>query len=261
LAIVKMRGDENNTLAGPARLGQLAREVEPWPPQRLLEWAVGRWGDRLALCTSFQIGGMVLIDMAVRTDLPLRVLTIDTGRLPEQAHELIHRVRCRYGLEVEVLMPDPAQVGAMVRRSGPNLFYDSVDARLECCRLRKGEPLRRALAELDAWMTGARREQTAARATMEKLALDPIHEGAVKLAPLADWSAEAVWSYARAHNVLHHPLYERGYKSIGCAPCTRAVAAHESTRAGRWWWEGGRPKECGLHAPTPSRLDRREASR
>jgi phosphoadenylyl-sulfate reductase (thioredoxin) len=259
--MAEMSGDQIDRLMGRVRLGQLAREAESWPPQRLLEWAVGSWGDRLALCTSFQIGGMVLIDMAVRTDLPLRVLTIDTGRLPEQTHELIHRVRGRYGLEVEVLMPDPMRVGEMVRRSGPNLFYHSVDARLECCRLRKDEPLRRALTELDAWMTGARREQTAARATMKKLALDPIHEGVVKLAPLADWSAEAVWSYARSHRVPHHPLYERGYKSIGCAPCTRAVAAHESTRAGRWWWERGRPKECGLHASAASRLDRREASR
>ena len=221
--------------------------MESLPPQQLVRWALERWGDRLALCTSFQAGGMVLVDMAVRIDPEVRVLTIDTGRLPEQTHALIERVRSRYGIEVEVLLPDPIRVGEMVRRHGPNLFYGSVEARFECCRARKSEPLRRTLADLDAWMTGARRDQTSTRVTLSTIALDPLHEGVAKLAPLADWNDEAVWSYIREHQVPYHALYDRRYRSIGCAPCTRAVGPNDDPRAGRWWWEKGELKECGLH--------------
>ncbi|MBX6377820.1 MAG: phosphoadenylyl-sulfate reductase [Clostridia bacterium] len=156
-------------------------------------------------------------------------------------------VRERYGVTVEVLVPEPSTVEAMVRRHGPNLFYRSLDLRLLCCEVRKVEPLKRLLRTVDAWVTGLRRSQWATRANIRKIELDHDHGGIVKLNPLADWSEEEVWDYARRHQVPVHPLYARGYKSIGCAPCTRPVAPGEPDRAGRWWWEKDGPKECGMH--------------
>ena len=241
------------TAMNTADLDRLARDFESWGPQRILDWASRRWDERLMLCTSFQIGGMVLIDMAVQVEPELRVFTIDTGRLPEQTHELIERVRAHYGIAVEVLMPDAVEAAEMVGDAGPNLFYESVEARLRCCGVRKVAPLRRAFSAFDAWITGARREQSPVRSTMRKIAADPVYPDLVKLAPLADWSAEALWSYVRARGVPYHDLYDHGYTSIGCAPCTRAVQAHESGRDGRWWWEeDAELKECGLHVPVLS---------
>jgi phosphoadenylyl-sulfate reductase (thioredoxin) len=164
----------------------------------------------------------------------------------------MERVRDHYGIEIEVFMPDPARVEQMVREGGPDLFRRSVEERQRCCQVRKVEPLERALAGVDAWVTGLRRDQTAERAATPKVALE--RRGTAgqertrfKLAPLADWSHEQVWSYLETHRVPHHPLYDRGFTSIGCLPCTRATAPGEDPRAGRWWWEQGGHKECGLH--------------
>lgn len=218
------------------------------PAEALVAWALERWGDRIALGTAFQAEGMVLLDMAWRLDRSVRVFTIDTGRLPSQTHDLIERVRERYDLVVEVYVPDARRVEELVHRGGPNLFYRSHEERLACCHVRKVEPLRRALAGLSAWITGRRRDQGATRGDIRRVAQDPLHPHVVKLSPLADWSEEEVWAYVTAHDVPYHPLYDRGYRSIGCAPCTRASRPGEAPRAGRWWWEGqDHPKECGLH--------------
>jgi phosphoadenosine phosphosulfate reductase len=158
-------------------------------------------------------------------------------------------VRRRYGIYDEVHLPDAREVEAMVRRAGPNLFYDSVEKRLSCCHVRKVLPLARALGGFDAWVSGVRRDQTQNRAGVPKVAIDPEHGGILKLNPLADWSWEQVEAYVRFHDVPEHPLYRRGYTSIGCAPCTRPVQIGEDRRAGRWWWEDGGQKECGLHLP------------
>lgn len=222
-------------------------ELETVDPPTLLTRALRRWGDRIALVTSFQAEGMVLLDMAWRINPGLRVITLDTGRLPAETYALIDRVRERYGIAVEVFYPDAQRLEAMVRRHGPNLFYESVDNRLTCCRVRKVEPLRRALGGLRAWITGLRRDQAPSRAGIRKVEVDHGHGGILKLNPLADWSWGAVRAYTRTHDVPTHPLYARGYQSIGCAPCTRAVEAGEDSRAGRWWWENGQHKECGLH--------------
>ncbi|MCG8459858.1 MAG: phosphoadenylyl-sulfate reductase, partial [Holophagales bacterium] len=189
--------------------------------------------------------GSVLIDMAWRLGLLPRVLTLDTGRLPQETFDMMELIRDRYGTEIEVIHPRARDVEALVRRRGPNLFHLSVDHRLACCRVRKVEPLRRALRGAGAWITGLRRDQAPTRAGTPKVAFDAEHE-AWKLAPLADWSFERVDAYLRRHQVPRHPLYRKGYLSIGCAPCTRAVREGEGPRAGRWWWEEG-PKECGLH--------------
>ena len=231
----------------PARVGQLALQFDLEPPEAVIGWALGRWHSRVAVCTSFQAEGMVILDMAWRINSSVRVFTVDTGRLPQETYEVIERVRDRYGLAVEVYCPDAPQVEAMVRRHGPNLFYTSVDARLLCCQIRKVEPMRRALAGLGAWITGLRREQGASRVAISKIEIDHGLGGLSKINPLCDWTYQEVWDYIRAHDVPYHPLYEQGYTSIGCAPCTRPTQQGDDLRAGRWWWEQDTPKECGIH--------------
>ncbi len=222
----------------------------------LLRWALGRWGQRLALCTAFQAEGSLLLDMAWRIDPGVRVITLDTGRLPQETHDLIERVRWRYGIRVEVHTPDARAVEAMVSTDGPNLFYHSLEGRHHCCQVRKVEPLRRALDGLSAWVTGLRRDQAPSRAGIRRLEVDAVHGGINKINPLADWRKDEVWAYLEAHDVPYHALYDQGYASIGCAPCTRAVEAGLDPRSGRWWWETEEtPKECGLHfAPAEDEL-------
>lgn len=223
------------------------RDLEHASAEEVIRWTLDRWHPRAAVVTAFQAEGMVILDMAWRLRSDLRVITLDTGRLPAESYELIEQVRERYGIAVEIYSPDAAQVEAMVRRAGPNLFYGSPEGRKECCRVRKVEVLDRALSGLDAWMTGLRRSQTPSRAGTRKVDRDDAHGGIVKVSPLADWTRDEVWEYIEENDVPYHPLYDSGYTSIGCAPCTRAPRAGESSRAGRWWWESDERKECGIH--------------
>ena len=187
---------------------------------------------------------MVIVDLASRITSDVRVFTIDTGRLPDETYRILETVRQRYGIRVEVVFPDREDVEQLVTLHGPNLFYQSVQGRERCCDVRKVRPLERKLATLKAWATGLRREQSTTRAFVPKVGR---HEDRMNLNPLADWTAEQVEEHIRRHHVPLHPLYERGYTSIGCAPCTRAVDAGEDERAGRWWWEQDAKKECGIH--------------
>jgi phosphoadenosine phosphosulfate reductase len=216
--------------------------------EELLAWAVGTYGRRFAVVTSFQAEGMVVLDLARRLDPGVRVLTLDTGRLPEETYEVIEAVRSGMGLEVELITPDPADVAAMVARYGPNLFRKDPALRRLCCHVRKVAPLARALTGVGAWATGLRRDGGPARTGTPKVELDAAHGGIVKLNPLADWTRDQVWAYLRSHHLPTSSLYERGYTSIGCAPCTRPTGPGEDERAGRWWWEGDSDRECGLHA-------------
>jgi thioredoxin-dependent adenylylsulfate APS reductase len=216
-----------------------------------------QFGDRLAICTAFQASGMVILDMAARISRDVKVFTIDTGRLPEETYRLISDVRERYGIEIEMVLPEANEVAAMVSTHGPNLFYDAVANRRLCCEIRKVRPLNRRLAKLDAWVVGLRRQQSESRESIQKITVDEAHGGILKLAPLADWTREEVWEYIRRHNVPYHELYWQGYSSIGCAPCTRAVQEGEEERAGRWWWEQEAHKECGIHV-APNGQVRRE---
>ena len=198
------------------------------------------------LASSFGAEDMVLIDLIAKHSLPIAVFTLDTGRLPEETHTLIDRVRATYGIAVDVYAPDAASVEAFVRASGVNAFYASPTLREQCCALRKTHPLARALAGKRAWITGLRRGQSITRRDVAVEEFDGAH-GLVKFNPLADWSRDDVWSYVHENNVPYNALHDRGYASIGCAPCTRAVEPGEDERAGRWWWESADRKECGLH--------------
>jgi phosphoadenosine phosphosulfate reductase len=228
--------------------GELAIRFEGEEPQALLEWALLEFGSDIAISTAFQIDGSVLIDMAYAIDPDVRVFSVDTGRLPVETLEFADTLRARYpGLQLEILQPDPEHVERLVQLKGPDLFRDSVENRLLCCNVRKVIPLTKHLGGLDAWITGLRRDQWATRTNIRKVEIDHDHGAIVKLNPLAEWTEDEVWDYVREHELPYNALYDKGYTSIGCAPCTRPTQKGEDLRAGRWWWETNAPKECGIH--------------
>jgi phosphoadenosine phosphosulfate reductase len=189
---------------------------------------------------------MVLTDMILKAALPISIFSLETGRLHKETLEVLDKVKAHYGYEIALYRPQPELVEEYVTKNGLNAFYDSVDMRKECCRVRKVEPLGRALAGKQAWITGQRRAQSTTRAELAVQEDDTAH-GMAKFNPLADWSEQDVWEYIRTNGVPYNALHERGYPSIGCEPCTRAIQPGEDVRAGRWWWENPESKECGLH--------------
>ncbi len=216
------------------------------PAEDVLVWAAQVFHPRIGFASSFGAEDMVLIDMLSRLHPRPRIFTLDTGRLPQETYDLIEVARARYG-KIEAYAPDAARVEEIVTGHGPNLFYRNIELRKLCCHVRKIEPLHRALDTLDAWITGLRREQSPTRTAIRRVELDVANGNRVKINPLADWTEQEVWAYIRAHDVPYNALHDRGYPSIGCAPCTRAVQPGEDPRAGRWWWEQPDQKECGLH--------------
>ncbi len=232
------------------------REYEALSASETLAWAIATFGKAFAIATSFQKEGMAIVDLAARISPGVRIFTLDTGRLPDETYQMMETVRTRYGATVEVVSPDRDEVERMVASHGPNLFYSTVECRQMCCDVRKVRPLARKLLEFEAWATGLRREQSGTRAGLRRV--EQV-DGRIKINPLVDWTAEEVDRYTREHEVPLHPLYARGYATIGCAPCTRAVGPGEDPRAGRWWWEQDARKECGIHfdvGPHPIRLNR-----
>ncbi|MEE2678415.1 MAG: phosphoadenylyl-sulfate reductase [Myxococcota bacterium] len=224
--------------------------AEALGPEEILTWAIKNFCPRIALSCSFGAPeGLVLLDMMHRIDPASRVFVLDTGRLPQETYDLIDRVRERYGKRIEVVFPRAEDVEAMVRSRGLNLFYESVAARQQCCRVRKVEPLKRFLAEsgLDAWVTGLRRDQNVTRGDTAKVEIDAGNGGIVKVNPIADWSEDQVRDYVAEHGVPVNRLHAAGYPSVGCAPCSRAVEPGADPRSGRWWWENPETRECGLH--------------
>jgi len=214
----------------------------------LLREAVAEFGGKgeLAFANSFGAEDMVLTDLILAHGLPITIFSLDTGRLPAETYELIGEVERRYRSKLEIYFPDAGAVETYVRSHGINAFYDSVELRKACCGVRKLEPLRRALAGRKAWITGLRAAQSATRSGLPLREFDD-GNGLEKLNPLSDWSEAEVWAYIRIHEVPYNALHDRFYPSIGCAPCTRAIAVGEDVRAGRWWWEDPASKECGLH--------------
>jgi phosphoadenosine phosphosulfate reductase len=212
----------------------------------VIAWAYANH-PRVAIVASFQAESSVLIHLASQIVERPEVITLDTGRLPEETHSVMESFRDRFDIRLLVQTPDPAEVAELVGEHGPNPFYRSVELRRTCCHVRKSRPLVRALAGYDAWLTGVRRQQSETRAETAVVATDPSHAGILKVAPLAGWTKDQVWSHIRAHKLPVHPLYANGYTSIGCAPCTRATTPGEDERAGRWYWETGAVKECGIN--------------
>ena len=227
--------------------------LESLDAQEILTWAVGKFHPRLTLSASFGAPeGMILIDMLHEIDPTTRVFVLDTGRLHPATYDLIDRIRDRYDKQVEVVFPASADVEAMVREKGMNPFYESIANRKLCCQLRKVQPMRRHLADFDAYITGLRRDQNLNRSATRKVEIDPGRGGLVKINPLADWTHERVLEYVGSHHVPVNRLHQQGFPSVGCEPCTRAVGPGEDMRSGRWWWENDGVKECGLHVQEES---------
>ncbi len=230
------------------RLPESSIDFEELTAAEIVTWALERFSLRVSLACSFQAEESVLIDLMHRVrGADFRLFTLDTGRLNQETYDCMEAIRERYGVQVEVFFPQAAGVEKMVRQNGLNLFYRSVELRKLCCAMRKIEPLNRALKDLDAWMTGLRREQALTRVDAHKIEVDEDHGDIVKINPLVDWSYDQVSDYIRKNKVPYNRLHKQGYTSIGCAPCTRAVRLGEDLRAGRWWWENPNTKECGLH--------------
>jgi phosphoadenylyl-sulfate reductase (thioredoxin) len=221
---------------------------------RIIESAVREFGGNLAVLTSFQREGVVIVDMVQKIAPSAPILTIDTGRLPQATHDMIRSIERRYGIAVEHILPDAGEVASMVEAHGGDLFRDSYPHRLLCCQVRKVRPLERRMRDMAAFFVGLRRAQSESRGDIEVVDRS---SSPVKIAPLADWSAEDVLQYTSENGLPEHPLYAAGYTSIGCNPCTRAVAPGEEERAGRWWWETDEAKECGLHFSPDGRVERK----
>ncbi|MHB9024819.1 MAG: phosphoadenylyl-sulfate reductase [Armatimonadota bacterium] len=221
--------------------------LDQWDAETIIAWAVETFREKLTFACSFGAEDMVLLDLLLHAAPKASVFLLDTGRLNQETYDLVERARARYGRSFQVYAPQADALQALLEEEGPNGFYGSVAARKRCCQVRKVEPLSRALAGKEAWMTGQRREQAVTRQHLPVAEIDAAHGGILKLNPLADWSEEQVWAYIREHDLPYNALHDRGFPSIGCAPCTRAVAPGEDLRAGRWWWEEPEQKECGLH--------------
>ncbi|MGH8231975.1 MAG: phosphoadenylyl-sulfate reductase [Steroidobacteraceae bacterium] len=211
----------------------------------LLRQAVHQHG-RLVYASSLGAEAMVLTDLIWTRLDGIDIVSIDTGRLPEETLALVERLERRYQRRIKLYYPDARAVQSYVREHGINGFYNGLGQRLGCCQIRKVEPFNRAVAGYSAWVTGVRREQSLQRAEAEPVARDQ-RTGLQKISPLLDWTEADVWSYIRAHQLYYSPLHDRGFPSIGCAPCTRAIEPGQDSRAGRWWWEQPESRECGLH--------------
>lgn len=227
-------------------VGRVNEDLQTRSPQEVLEWALNEFHPNIALAWS-GAEDIAVADMMIKINPEARIFTLDTGRLNPETYDLIDRVRDKYGIDIEVMFPNSAEVEEMVHNKGMNLFYKSVENRKLCCSVRKVKPLKRILSSLDAWVTGLRRDQAVTRTALNKVEIDDAFGGIVKVNPIADWSHEDVWAYIRKNDVPYNDLHDNGYPSIGCAPCTRTVKAGEDIRAGRWWWESPDTKECGLH--------------
>lgn len=220
---------------------------ESQSPQEILAWALQEYGPRVGLASSFGLEDMVLIDMASKITDQFTVFTLDTGRLHEETYQIMDRTRSHYGIAIQSYFPNTEAVERLERGKGFYSFRESLENRKECCAIRKVEPLNRALSDLDAWVTGIRREQSVTRTDFPKVAEDADHPPLIKINPIADWTLKQVEDYIAQNKVPTNALHKQNYPSIGCAPCTRPVQEGEDIRAGRWWWENPDHKECGLH--------------
>ena len=225
---------------------QLREELEGKDAESVLRRAWEAFGTSLVFATSLAAEDQVITDIIARNRWPIPFITLDTGRLFPETYLLLAETEKRYGIKIRAFFPDRDDVEAMVAEKGANLFYDSIENRKRCCRVRKLAPLKRALASSRAWVCGLRREQSVTRATVQVVA-DDAANGIVKFSPLAEWGEPEVWGYIAARQVPYSPLHDCGFPSIGCACCTRAVKRTEDVRSGRWWWEQPEHKECGLH--------------
>jgi phosphoadenosine phosphosulfate reductase len=245
--LVACKGRPGITRSDMDKLQSFRNAVKDKSAPDLIRWAIAQFPvEKVALATSFGAEDQVLTDMACRIASQVRIFTLDTGRLFPETYDVMHRTQEHYGIPIEVYAPDPKELADLVRQKGPNLFYESVENRKACCNVRKVQPLKKALEGMEAWICGNRRDQALTRADLEPVEWDETN-GLIRICPLYNWTEDAVWDCIRQNRIPHNALHDEGFRSIGCAPCTRAVRPGEDVRSGRWWWESPEHKECGLH--------------
>ena len=228
------------------QIQQYIDQAQGFSAEQIIQFAYKTFGARVNFASSLGEEDQVITDMISKGAPKIEIFTLDTGRLFQESYELLAKTQKRYPLKFMIMYPDTKAVEQMVRTKGINLFYESVDNRKLCCHVRKVEPLQRALRNVDAWMTGLRREQSVTRTDLQTFEWDSANQK-VKINPLLNWTLADVHKYIQENKVDVNPLHAKGFISIGCAPCTRAVKPGEDIRAGRWWWENPEQKECGLH--------------
>ncbi len=214
--------------------------------KEILNLAVSKFKDGVVFTTSLGAEDQVVTHLLSQIDTSVKIITLDTGRLPYETYKTIEDTEKKYGIRIQVLFPDYISVEKMVNEKGINLFYESVDNRKECCHVRKLEPLGRFLKAKNLWITGLRKEQSVTRTDMQFAEWDEKFS-IQKINPLLNWTEKEIWDFIKENKIPYNELHDKGYPSIGCAPCTRAIEKGEDTRAGRWWWENPESKECGLH--------------
>jgi phosphoadenosine phosphosulfate reductase len=215
-------------------------------PQEIIGFFADEFRGRIAFATSLGAEDQVLTEMIAGIDPMMKIFTLDTGRLFQETYDLIEITRQKYNLSIQICFPDGEDVEDMVNQNGINLFYDSIEKRKQCCFIRKSEPLQRALTGMDAWICGLRKDQSVTRQEVKAVEWDDLQKK-IKVNPLATWDLDQVWKSIREKKIPYNTLHDKGFPSIGCLPCTRAVLPGEDIRSGRWWWESAENRECGLH--------------
>ena len=225
---------------------ELNEQLQGLSAQEVLTYFIKEYDGKLALGSSLGAEDQVLTDMIAKIDTSTKIFTLDTGRVFPETYQTLHETNEKYGINIEVYFPNSERVERMVNEKGINLFYENIENRKTCCKVRKIEPLSRAMTGVDVWVTGIRREQSITRILTEVVEYDHINRK-IKINPLLEWTEDDLWDYIKGNNVPYNKLHDKGFPSIGCEPCTRAVEEGEDVRAGRWWWETPEQKECGLH--------------
>jgi phosphoadenosine phosphosulfate reductase len=229
------------------QIDRLNKEVESFGSQEVLRYLSGAIDGKICFATSLGAEDQVLSYMLYEEKIiDIDVFTLDTGRMFQETYDILERTIARYKTKIEVLFPDKDEVEALVNNKGINLFYESVENRKECCKIRKINPLKRKLQNFDAWIVGLRREQSVTRTELKTFEWDEANQ-IIKINPLAKWTEKEVWDCIKKNSIPYNKLHDNGFPSIGCAPCTKAVGKGEDVRSGRWWWENPEFKECGLH--------------
>jgi phosphoadenosine phosphosulfate reductase len=229
-----------------SEIASLNQELQQADSTQILKRCADLFPNKIAFASSLGFEDQLITHFIASENLPIEVFTLDTGRVFPETYDLIERTNARYKINIKIMFPDAKEVEEMVNKKGVNLFYESIENRKQCCGIRKTKPLERALKDLDAWITGLRREQSVTRQNMQVVEWDAMH-GLVKINPLLNWTAEEVENFVKKENIPYNKLHDQGFPSIGCQPCTRAIKSGEDIRAGRWWWELPEQKECGLH--------------
>ncbi len=229
-----------------AEINKLNKELAGFSAEENIEYFIKKYKNKITFATSLGAEDQIIIEIISRISPVIKIFTLDTGRLFPQTYDLLDRTNKKFNINIQVQFPDYNKVEKMVNEKGINLFFESIENRKLCCNVRKIEPLKRALKGYNAWISGLRRGQSDLRSKTQLIEWDKVNE-IIKINPLYNWTDDMVWDYIREKKIPYNPLHDKGYPSIGCQPCTRAIFPGEDNRAGRWWWENTYTRECGLH--------------